>query len=153
MAEELKVIVFVLGSEEYGVEVDKVKVIERMQPITRIPKTPAFIKGVMNLRGVVVPVLDLRGRFGLAETTYTENTRIIVVAVDEMEVGMIVDSANDVIDVNSDEIADPPEIVGGIKAKYLHGVARLRENRLLVLLNLKEVLNKSELVQLEQLEV
>ncbi|WP_040948694.1 chemotaxis protein CheW [Gorillibacterium massiliense] len=152
MAEDLKVIVFVLGSEEYGVEVESVKIIERMQPLTRVPKTPAFIKGVMNLRGVVVPVLDLRGRFGLTESKHTENTRIIVVAINDIEVGMIVDSANDVIDVNTDEITDPPEIVGGIKAKYLRGVARLKENRLLVLLNLQEVLNKTELVQLEQLE-
>jgi purine-binding chemotaxis protein CheW len=151
MGEEVKVIVFSLGSEEYGIEVEKVKTIERMHSLTRVPKTPEFIKGVMNLRGVVVPVLDLRGRFDLEETKYAENTRIIVVTAGEVEVGMIVDSANDVIDVDTDEIADPPEIVGGIKAKYLRGVARIGDNRLLVLLNLQEVLNKGELVQLEQI--
>ncbi|GLI07103.1 MULTISPECIES: chemotaxis protein CheW [Paenibacillus] len=152
MGEELKVIVFTLGKEEYGVEVEKVRTIERMQPMTRVPKTPEFVKGVINLRGVVTPVIDLRGRFGFPETEYTDNSRIIIVAVGDIEVGLIVDSANDVIDVDSDHIDDPPEIVGGIKAKYLHGIAKVGESRLLVLLNLKEVLTKSEIVQLENVE-
>jgi purine-binding chemotaxis protein CheW len=153
MGEELKVIVFALGNEEYGIEVDKVKTIERLSPITRVPKTAAFIKGVINLRGVVVPVIDLRGRFNLSETTPTENSRIIVVAVADIEVGFIVDSANDVIDIDTDTIELPPEIVGGIKAKYLRGIAKLGEGRLLIMLNLAEVLNKSEIIQLENLEV
>lgn len=152
MGEELKVIVFALGNEEYGIEVDKVRTIERMGPITRVPKTPVFIKGVINLRGVVIPVIDLRGRFGLPETEPTENSRIIIVAVNELEVGFIVDSANDVIDINTDSIDSPPEVVGGIKAKYLRGVAMLGEERLLIMLNLAEVLNRSEIIQIEGLE-
>ncbi|MHA6484378.1 chemotaxis protein CheW [Paenibacillus sp. strain BS8-2] len=153
MGEELKVIVFALGKEEYGIEVDKVRTIERLIPITRVPKTASFIRGVINLRGVVVPVIDLRGRFNLTETQSTENSRIIVVAVNEMEVGFIVDSANDVIDIDTDTIDNPPEIVGGIKAKYLRGIAKLGEGRLLIMLNLSEVLNRNEIIQLEQLEV
>jgi purine-binding chemotaxis protein CheW len=152
MSEEIKVIVFALAHEEYGVEVDKVRTIERMLPMTRVPKTPAFVKGVINLRGVVVPVIDLRGRFGLPEKEYSDNTRIIIVSIKDMEVGMIVDSANDVIDVDTDLIETPPEIVGGIQAKYLRGVAKVGEGRLLVILNLEEVLNKQEIVQLEQIE-
>ncbi|QTH45885.1 chemotaxis protein CheW [Cohnella sp. LGH] len=152
MAEELKVIVFTLAQEEYGIEVDKVRTIERMMPITRVPKTPAFVKGVVNLRGVVIPVIDLRGRFGLNESDYTENSRIIIVAASELEVGFIVDSANDVLDVMSDAIENPPEVVGGVKAKYLSGVAKIGENRLLILLNLPEVLNRNEIIQLEQFE-
>lgn len=152
MGEEVKVIVFALANEEYGVEVEKVRTIERMMPMTRVPKTPPFVKGVINLRGVVIPVIDLRGRFGLETAAYTDNTRIIIVAVGAIEVGMIVDSANDVIDVDTDNIENPPEIVGGIKAKYLRGIAQIGESRLLVLLNLEEVLNRSEIVQLEQME-
>ncbi|MNJ36158.1 Chemotaxis protein CheW [compost metagenome] len=152
MGEEMKVIVFKLGDEEYGIEVDKVQTIERMMPITRVPKTYSFVKGVINLRGVVIPVIDLRGRFGLPEADYTDQTRIIIVAVNEMEVGFIVDSANDVMDLNSDTIDSPPDVVGGIKAKYLHGVARISDERLLVMLNLSEVLNRSEIIQLESLE-
>lgn len=153
MGEELKVIVFGLVNEEYGIEVDKVRTIERMSPITRVPKIPSFIKGVINLRGIVVPVIDLRGRFNLEETEATEHTRIIVVAVNEMEVGFIVDSANDVIDIDTDTIDSPPEIVGGIQAKYLDGIAKIGDDRLLIMLNLSEVLNKAEIVQLEQFEV
>lgn len=152
MGQEMKVIVFKLGHEEYGIEVDKVQTIERMMPITRVPKTFSFVKGVINLRGVVIPVIDLRGRFGLPEAEPSDQTRIIIVAANEMEVGFIVDSANDVIDLNSDSIDSPPDVVGGVKAKYLHGVARLSDERLLVMLNLSEVLNRSEIIQLESLE-
>ncbi|KAA8784651.1 chemotaxis protein CheW [Paenibacillus sp. RRE4] len=152
MEEELKVIVFKLGTEEYGIEVDKVQTIERMMPITRVPKTLSFVKGVINLRGVVIPVIDLRGRFSLAETEYTDQTRIVIVGVDDMQVGFIVDSANDVIDIKSSSIDTPPEVVGGVKARYLRGVAKLEDGRLLIMLNLNEVLNKSEIVQLESVE-
>jgi purine-binding chemotaxis protein CheW len=152
MGEEIKIIVFALANEEYGVEVEKVRTIERMIPMTRVPKTYDFIKGVINLRGVVIPIIDLRGRFGLEQSEYTDNTRIIIVAVKDIEVGLIVDNANDVMDVDSDTIEDPPEIVGGIRAKYLRGIARVGESRLLVLLNLEEVLNKGEIVQLQHLE-
>jgi len=152
MEEELKVIVFTLAHEEYGVEIDKVRTIERMMPLTRVPKTPPFVKGVINLRGVVVPVIDLRGRFGLPEREYTDNTRIIIVSVQDMEVGLIVDSANDVMDLDRGRLEAPPEVVGGIQAKYLQGIVKLDDQRLLVLLNLPEVLNKSEIVQLENFE-
>lgn len=152
MAEDKKVIVFKLGTEEYGIEVECVQTIERMLPITRVPKTYSFVKGVVNLRGVVIPVIDLRGRFGLPETEYTDQTRIIIVTVSEMQVGFIVDSANDVLDINEDNIETPPEIVGGVKAKYLRGVAKLEDERLLIMLNLHEVLNKSELISLESME-
>ncbi|WP_315371541.1 chemotaxis protein CheW [Paenibacillus xylanexedens] len=152
MEEELKVIVFKLGSEEYGIEVDKVQTIERMMPITRVPKTLSFVKGVINLRGVVIPVIDLRGRFSLPETAKTDQTRIVIVGVDDMQVGFIVDSANDVIDIKSSAIDSPPEVVGGVKARYLRGVAKLEDSRLLIMLNLNEVLNKSEIVQLESVE-
>ncbi|HEY2494713.1 MAG TPA: chemotaxis protein CheW [Paenibacillus sp.] len=152
MEEDIKVIVFKLGEEEYGIEVDKVQTIERMMPVTRVPKTFTFVKGVVNLRGIVIPIIDLRGRFALPEAEYTENTRIIIVVVNDMEVGFIVDSANDVIDLNIGQIESPPEVVGGIKAKYLQGVAKISDERLLIMLNLVEVLNKNEIIQLESIE-
>lgn len=151
MSEELKIVVFALGEEEYGVEVEKVRTIERMMPMTRVPKTPDFVKGVVNLRGIVVPVIDLRERFSLETAEYTDNTRIIIVNQDTIEVGLIVDSANDFVDVEEDHIEEPPEIVGGIRAKYLRGIAKLGEDRLLVILNLQEVLNRDEIIQLEQM--
>lgn len=113
---EVKVIVFRLKDEEYGVEVGQVKSIERLEHITRVPNTPDFVKGVINLRGVVTPIIDLRKRFDFEELDFTESTRIIVVTVQDKEVGLIVDAANDVIDIPSDSIEPPPQVVGGVDA-------------------------------------
>jgi purine-binding chemotaxis protein CheW len=148
---EIKVIVFRLRDEEYGVEVNQVRSIERMQKITRVPRTASFVKGVINLRGVVTPIINLRSRFDLEEEVATESTRIIIVALDDMEVGLIVDAANDVIDVPMDAIEPPPEVVGGIEADYLRGVAKL-DQRLLILLNLDKVLNADELKKAKKIE-
>ncbi|WP_096435389.1 chemotaxis protein CheW [Alteribacter populi] len=149
--ESQKVIVFQLGEEEYGVGVEQVRSIERVQPITRVPNAAEFVKGVINLRGVVTPVLDLRLRFGIEEREHTNQTRIIIVSVEDMEVGLIVDAANDVMDIQTDAIEPPPEVVGGIEADYLRGVAKL-EKRLLILLNLHKVLSKAELQELKSIE-
>jgi purine-binding chemotaxis protein CheW len=148
---EVKVIVFRLKDEEYGVEVQQVKSIEKLDHITRVPRTPKFVKGVINLRGVVTPIIDLRSRFGLEESEYTESTRVIIVAVGELEVGLIVDAANDVIDIPVNAIEPPPEVVGGVEAAYLRGVAKL-EKRLLILLNLDKVLSTEEIKQLDMIE-
>lgn len=152
VVEKVKVVVFRLKDEEYGVEVDQVKSIERMESITRVPNTPPFVKGVINLRGVVIPVINLRSRFQMEEEEYTDSTRIVIVHVNEMEVGLIVDAALDVLDVPLDAIEPPPEVVGGIEAAYLRGMAKL-EDRLLVLLNLDRVLSPEELKQVEQMEI
>ncbi len=150
-ATELKVIVFRLLDEEYGVDVNQVLSIERMEHITRVPKTSDFVKGVINLRGVVTPIIDLRSRFNIEVAPYTDSTRIIIVSVEGVEVGLIVDSANDVIDIPMEAIEPAPEVVGGIEATYLHGVAKL-DKRLLILLNLNKVLSADEVKQLEKLE-
>ncbi len=144
---EIKVIVFRLDTEEYGVDVQQVKSIERMEHITRVPNTPNFVKGVINLRGVIIPIIDLRSRFGIEENVYGESTRIIIVHVEEMEVGLIVDAANDVIDISEGQIEPPPKVVGGVEAVYLRGVAKLPE-RLLIMLNLDKVLNSEEMKQI-----
>ncbi|QDX94977.1 chemotaxis protein CheW [Brevibacillus laterosporus] len=151
-SEEVKVIIFRLVDEEYGVEVQQVKSIEKLEHITRVPRTPVFVKGVINLRGVVTPIIDLRSRFQLEEAEYTEATRVIIVAVDELEVGLIVDSANDVVDIPVNAIEPPPAVVGGVEATYLRGVAKL-EKRLLILLNLDKVLSTEEIKQLDSFEV
>jgi len=149
LGEEIKVIIFKLKSEEYGVDVKQVKSIERMEHITRVPNTPPFVKGVINLRGVVIPIIDLRSRFGFDQKEYGEATRIIIVNVEEMEVGLIVDAANDVIDIPLSAIEPPPKVVGGVESVYLRGVAKLK-TRLLILLNLDRILNPEEVKQLEK---
>jgi purine-binding chemotaxis protein CheW len=151
IVEEIKVIVFRLVDEEYGVEVSQVRSIEKMQSITRVPRTPSFVKGVINLRGVVTPIIDLKTRFSLGEEEYTDATRIIIVAVDDMEVGLIVDAANDVIDIATSSIEPPPGVVGGITATYLRGVAKL-DDRLLILLNLDKVLSNEEIQAMSGLD-
>ncbi|WP_077617836.1 chemotaxis protein CheW [Bacillus sinesaloumensis] len=139
-AEMLKVIVFSLLDEEYGIPVSQVRSIEKVQHITRVPRTAPFVKGVINLRGVVTPIIDLRTRFAMPETAYKDSTRIIIVATEDVEVGLIVDTANDVMDIPVDTIEPPPEIVGSVEIEYLEGVAKL-DKRLLILLNLDRVLN------------
>lgn len=151
MLNEQKVIVFQLKDEEYAVPVQDVKSIERMQHITRIPRTVSFVKGVINLRGVVTPIIDLRSRFDIEESEYSDSTRIIIVSVGTIEVGLIVDAANDVIDLERDAIEPPPEVVGGVDAEYIQGVAKI-DKRLLILLDLSKVLNPEKLGILNPLE-
>jgi purine-binding chemotaxis protein CheW len=139
---EMKVIVFQLKDEEYAIEVDYIQSIERMQPVTRIPSTYPFVTGVMNLRGVITPIINLRKRFGIEEKGLDEATRILVIQKGDIEIGFIVDGANDVIDIPVDKIEPTPEVVGGIEAEYLRGVVKLNK-RLFTLLNLEKVIQES----------
>ncbi|MFZ3576628.1 chemotaxis protein CheW [Virgibacillus sp. DJP39] len=146
-----KVIVFQLNEEEYAVSVTQVGSIERMQPITRVPQTANFVKGVINLRGVVTPIIDLRIRFGVEPVAFQESTRIIIVYMNDLEVGLIVDAANDVIDIPESSIEPPPEVVGTVDVDYIEGVAKL-DNRLLILLDLQKVLSQHEMEVLQNVE-
>jgi purine-binding chemotaxis protein CheW len=141
---ELKVIVFQLKDKEYAIPVQQVRSIEKVHHITRVPRTPDFVKGVINLRGVVTPIIDLRKRFGLEEAALSENTRVIIVTLDEIEVGFIVDAANDVVDIPTEAIEPAPEVVDAVQVDYINGVAKIGK-RLLILLNLEKVLSNREL--------
>lgn len=138
---EWKVIAFQLKDEEYAIPVQYVRSIEKIQHITRVPRTAHYVKGVINLRGVVTPIIDLRERFGFPPVPYSEQTRIIIVSIKDFEVGLIVDAANDVLDIPSSSMEPPPEAIGTVAADYIHGVARSGK-RLLILLNLEKVLEK-----------
>ncbi|WP_100373590.1 chemotaxis protein CheW [Bacillus sp. FJAT-45037] len=139
---DIKVIVFQLKDEEYAIEVDYIQSIERMQPVTRIPRTFPFVTGVMNLRGVITPIINLRKRFGIEEKEFDEATRILVISKEDIEIGFIVDGANDVIDIPVGKIEPTPEVVGGVEAEYLRGVVKLNK-RLFTLLNLEKVIQES----------
>lgn len=143
-AEEIKVIVFQIKGKEYAIPVHQVRAIEKVLHITRVPRTVTFVKGVINLRGVITPIIDLRARFEIEESEYTENTRIIIVSLEDMEVGLIVDAANDVVDIPSSHIEPQPQVVGTVEAEYISGVAKV-EKRLLILVNLEKILNPEEL--------
>lgn len=136
---EIKVIVFQLKDMEYAINVDIVQSIERVLSITRVPKMPSYVKGVINLRGIVTPIVDLRERFGLAPSEMNDSTRIIIVTLEEYEVGLIVDAANDVLDIPVESIEPQPEVIGSIESDFISGVAKVGKH-LLVMLNLDNVL-------------
>jgi purine-binding chemotaxis protein CheW len=143
MEENLKVIVFQLDNEQYAVDLEQVLSIERLQTITHVPNTSTFIKGVINLRGEIIPIIDLKERLHKGLTKYTESTRLLIVQMNTLKVGLIVDTATDVIDLDQSQVEPAPSIFGGVTREYLKGVVKL-EDQLFVLLDLKCVLNLEE---------
>ncbi|MCQ6274116.1 chemotaxis protein CheW [Bacillus sp. V3B] len=144
VATDIKLIVFQLNGKEYGISVHYVHGIEKVQHITRVPGTAPFVKGVINLRGVVTPIIDLRKRFGIEACEYTEATRVIIVVLDDIEVGLVVDAANDVIDITEDSIEPAPEMVGVEEDEYVKGVVKV-DNRLLILIDLAMILDRKQI--------
>ncbi|RLL45336.1 chemotaxis protein CheW [Oceanobacillus piezotolerans] len=144
---ERKVIVFQIENEEYAIPVKQVGSIEKSMTITRVPKVPNYVKGVINLRGVVTPVIDLRSRFGIEEKVMDEESRIIIVYLNEIEVGFIVDAANDVIDIPEGKIEPVQEVINAVNEDYIEGVAHL-EQRLLILLDIEKILKHEKVEEL-----
>ena len=129
-----------LEKEEYALPVESIGGIERIQQITRVPKTADFIKGVINLRGVITPIVDLRERFGLQQKQHDESTRIIITEMADFNVGLIVDAAYDVVNIPIESIEPNPKVIGAADIDYIDGVAKVG-NRLFMLLNLEKVLS------------
>ena len=144
----LQLVTFHVGDEEFGVDILEVREINRMMDITRVPHAPEFVEGVINLRGQVIPVVDLRTRFRLGAVEHDKHTRIVVVELREMVVGFLVDSVSEVLRVPREHIEPPPPIVGSIGSEYLQGVIKL-EDRLLILLDLHKLLSGGETRELE----
>lgn len=139
-----KFLVFRLAGEEYGVDIQKITtIIEKDMNIARVPKTPGFLKGVINLRGEIIPVINLRKRFGLPEIEYTEETRIIIVKLEEIVIGIIVDSVAEVVELNDDNIENITNFGGVLSSEYLHGVGKI-DGRIVTLLNLEKLINLSD---------
>lgn len=142
---------FVVQNEEFGVDILKVQEIIRTVDITRVPKSPQFVEGVINLRGKIVPVIDLRKRFGIETKERDNETRIVVVDLVDKVVGFLVDKVKEVIRVEKDIIEPPPDLTTSINANYITGVAKLQD-RLLILLDLDRVLSADEQEHLSQIE-
>ncbi|MFW5855867.1 MAG: chemotaxis protein CheW [Bacillota bacterium] len=136
---QVQYVIFQLGPEEYGIEINMVKEIIKPTRITNVPNTDEHVLGVINLRGQIVPVVDLRNRFDFDNEKISENQRIITVEVSNTLIGLMVDDVNEVLWLNEEEIEPPPEVAGGIKQEYLKGVGKVDE-RLLVLINLEQLL-------------
>src|ERR1700737_915448 len=141
--EERQLVAFPLGADLCGVEIALVHEIIRLQTVTRVPRAPSFVEGVINLRGKVIPVVDLRRRFGLPTAEHTRATRIVVVEIGAQVVGPIVDGVSEVLRVNSATVEPPSPVVAGVDSEYLHGIAKLPE-RLVILLDLDRVLARDE---------
>src|SRR3982074_3506164 len=146
--EERQLGVFQLGAEVYGVDIARVHEIIRLQSITRVPRAPSFVEGVINLRGKVIPVVDLRRRFGLASAEHTRASRIVVGEIGDQGAGIVVDGVSEVLRVNTSIVEPPSPVVAGIDSEYLHGIAKLPE-RLVILLDLDRVLAREERRALE----
>jgi purine-binding chemotaxis protein CheW len=138
-----QIVVLDLGGEAYGVEIGRVEEIIRMQAITRIPNGPSFIEGVTNLRGRVIPVLDLRKRFGLPAADATRRSRIVVGELGDHTVGLVVDGVPEVLQLSSEAVEPPSTLVTSADSAFLRGVAKLDE-RLILLLDLSRLLSQSE---------
>ncbi len=146
-----QLISFMIGKEEYGLEILTVKEVIRIREITRIPKAPVFVKGIINLRGDVIPIIDLREKFGLEIQEYTTMTRVIIVEVDGKSIGMVVDSVSQVIRIEKDQVEPPPPLIGGISAEYLRGVGKIGE-KLIIMLNIDKILTVDEKIDLKKME-
>lgn len=143
-SDELQLVSFNIGTEEFGVDILKVQEINRMVEITKVPQAPNYVEGVINLRGKVIPIVDLRKRFSLELKEHDKNTRIVVVDIGGNIMGMIVDSVSEVLRLPASTIEPPPDIVTGVNSEYIKGVAKL-EDRLLIFLDLSRVIDVGEI--------
>ncbi len=151
---EGKYLTFPLADEEYGIGILKVKEIIGMLPVTAVPKTPEFVKGVINLRGKVIPVIDLRLRFAIEARAYSDRTCIIVVEVEgqsgQMLIGIVVDAVSEVLNIASEEIELPPAFGTRLNTDYILGMAKI-DGHVKILLDIDRVLSTGEMAQLEAL--
>jgi purine-binding chemotaxis protein CheW len=146
--ELLQLVSFIIGNEEFAVDILYVQEINRMIQITKVPNAPDFVDGVINLRGRVIPVIDLRCKLGMTKKEQDKNTRIIVVEVGGKTVGFIVDAVNEVLRIPKNITEPPPELVSGVNAEFIKAVGKL-EDRLLILLDLEKILSASQKEQLQ----
>ena len=147
---EGKFLTFILGSEVYGIEILKVREIIKLMDITTVPRTPDYLKGVINLRGKVIPIVDLRSKFTMPEVEHTQETCIIVAEVNQTSIGIIVDSVSEVSNIDSDEIEEAPHLGQNIDTHFILGLGKTKE-RIVILLDIELVLSSEDLETAEQL--
>lgn len=150
---EGKYLTFSLADEEYGIGILKIKEIIGMMPITSVPQTPDFVKGVINLRGKVIPVLDLRLRFSIEAMDYTERTCIVVVEIagpaGNVMIGIVVDSVSEVLNIKGEDIEETPTFGGKLNTDYILGMAKV-EGGVKILLDIDKVLSQEEISAIEE---
>ena len=150
---EGKYLTFTLAEEEYGIGILKIKEIIGMMPITTVPRTPEFVKGVINLRGKVIPVMDLRLRFGMEEIDYTERTCIVVVEIEgasgTVMIGVVVDSVSEVLNIKGEDVEETPTFGTKMDTEYILGMAKM-EGGVKILLDIDRVLSEDEIAALDE---
>jgi purine-binding chemotaxis protein CheW len=146
----VEVLAFTLGSEEYGLDILKVQEIRGYDAVTRIANAPEFIKGVVNLRGIIVPIIDMRVKFNLGTPTYDQFTVVIILNIANRIVGMVADSVSDVISLNAGQIKPPPEMSAALNIDYLIGLGIVDE-RMLMLIDIDQLMSSNEMGLIEKL--
>lgn len=145
MIEDVQLVIFKLDNEDYGLPISKVQEINRMVAVTRLPQTPDFMEGIINLRGRVIPVVDLRKRFGFCSREHQADTRIMVVDLSGQTVGLIVDAVNEVAKISAECIEPPPP---SFEAKFVQGIGKL-EDRLVIMLDIDRIVTSQESIMLK----
>lgn len=140
----IQLVTFRIGEEEFGVDILAVQEIIRLMQITMVPRAPEFIEGVINLRGKVIPVINMRRRFNKPQVEPDSSTRIVVMELEQKIVGFLVDGVSEVLRIPESTVEDPPPVVAGIGSEYIKGIGKL-DNRLLILLNLDHLLGSIDL--------
>ena len=147
----LQMINFTVGGDEYAVEIQKVREVINFREITQLPKAPSFVKGIINLRGEVIPVIDLREKFGLSHEGYSPLTNVVIVEIGRKAVGVVVDNVRHVIRVSPSDLSPSPPFIGGLSGRYVNGVAKLGE-RLIVVLDMDRILTVPEMIELDAMQ-
>lgn len=142
--ELLQLVTFSIGEEEFGVNILKVQEIIRTMEITKVPRSPEFVEGVINLRGKVIPIIDLRRRFGLISKPEDKDTRIIVIEINSIIVGFVVDAVSEVLRIPASTVEPPPPVVAGVESDYISSVGKLKD-RLLIMLDLDRLLSTEDM--------
>lgn len=148
-SEDKKVVVFTIEDEEYATGIGQVERILELEKITRIPDAPKYLKGVINYQGRIIPVIDLKERFNLPGTNIQDNSKIIIAKHENGDVGLIIDSVSQVMDVADDSISEPPDIISGIVKKYIKGIIKL-DKRIIIYLDLGCILSFDERQELQK---
>ena len=139
----LQLVTFTLGKEEYAVDILKVQEINRMSEIAKVPNAPPYVEGVINLRGKVIPVINLRQRFGLQDKENDEKSRIIIMDIQGITLGVVVDSVSEVLRIPSSTVEDTPHMASNISTEFIRGIAKL-EDRLIILIDMDRLIEKAE---------
>lgn len=148
-AEPLEYLAFRLGNEEYGIDIQQVQELRSYEAVTHIANAPDFIKGVVNLRGTIVPIIDMRIKFKLGMPNYDQFTVVIILNITQRIMGMVVDSVSDVITLNAEQIKPPPELSTALGADYLLGLGTI-EQRMLILVNIEKLMCGTEIGLIEK---